>query len=63
MKRGEVISQLDQWLEEISVTCRNDKRAGKSVTGCADPVTVYKVIFDECYINIYNFIYSFFLLE
>lgn len=43
MKRAEIIAQLDQWMEEVSVTCRSDKRAGKSVTGSADPVTVYKV--------------------
>jgi len=42
VKRAEITAQLDQWLEEITVVCRNDKRAGKSVTGAADPVAVYK---------------------
>lgn len=49
MKRGEILSQLDEWMEDIVTVCRNDKRAGKSVTGAADPVTVYKVVDNRYY--------------
>lgn len=43
MKRDEILAQLEVWGDEISSTCRADKRAGKSMVGCGDPVTVYKV--------------------
>jgi baculoviral IAP repeat-containing protein 6 len=42
LKRAEVLSQCEKWLENLIVTCRNDKRAGKHVTGSSDPVTVFK---------------------
>ncbi|CAG7720785.1 unnamed protein product [Allacma fusca] len=42
LKRAEVLSQCEKWLENLIVTCKNDKRAGKHVTGSSDPVTVFK---------------------
>jgi len=45
MKRAEVIAQCEEWYESLAVTCKNDKRAGKNVTGGADPVSVFKVFF------------------
>lgn len=45
MKRTEILNQCEKWLEDLVVTCKTDKRAGKNVTGGADPVTVFKVTF------------------
>lgn len=45
MKRGEIINQCERWLEDLIVTCKTDKRAGKNVTGGADAVAVFKVRF------------------
>ncbi|CAL8111027.1 unnamed protein product [Orchesella dallaii] len=42
MKKGEILNQCEQWLEDLVVTCKTDKRAGKNVTGGADPVAVFK---------------------
>jgi baculoviral IAP repeat-containing protein 6 len=42
LKQSEITQQCEQWLEELTETCKHDKRAGKNMAGNQDPVTVFK---------------------
>lgn len=57
MKRCDILNQCEKWLQDLVVTCSTDRRAGRNVTGGADPVTWFKVIFiaDFSYLSHPNF--------